>query len=51
MTTYLPVPNQELLARVEALLRLKRTEQARRRWPTNLGKRVKELDCLYGISQ
>jgi len=46
-----PVPNQELLARVEALLRLKRTEQALQKLAYDLGERVKELNCLYGISQ
>ena len=46
-----PVPNRELLARVAALLRLKRTEQALQTLAYDLGKRVKELDCLYGISQ
>ncbi len=46
-----PVPNRELLARVEALLRLERTEQALQKLAYDLGERVKELNCLYGISQ
>ncbi|MBN1136145.1 MAG: PAS domain S-box protein [Anaerolineae bacterium] len=46
-----PVPNQELMAHVAALLRLKRTEQALQKLAYDLGERVKELNCLYGISQ
>jgi CheY-like chemotaxis protein len=44
-------PNQELLAHVKAVLRLKHTEQASQKLAYELGKRVKELDCLYAISQ
>jgi len=46
-----PVSNRELLARVEALLRLKRTERALQKLAYDLGERVKELNCLYSISQ
>lgn len=46
-----PVPNRELLARVRTALRLKRAEQALRERTHQLGQRVKELNCLYGLSQ
>gem|GEM_PF-842973 len=39
-----PIADRELLARVEAIMRLKRAQDA-------LGERIKELNCLYGISQ
>jgi PAS domain S-box-containing protein len=46
-----PVANRELLARVEAMLRFKRAEDTLRERTHQLGERVKELNCLYGISQ
>ncbi|NIN65446.1 MAG: response regulator, partial [Anaerolineae bacterium] len=46
-----PITNRELLARVEAVLRLKRAEHALRERTRQLEERVKELNCLYGISQ
>jgi len=46
-----PVSNRELLARVETPLRLRRTEQVLQKLAYDLGERVKELNCLYGISQ
>jgi PAS domain S-box-containing protein len=45
-----PLSNRELLARIEALLRLKQAESHLRQRSLELGQRVKELDCLYGIS-
>jgi PAS domain S-box-containing protein len=46
-----PVSNRELLARVEAMLRLRRAEKTRRAQMHELRERVKELNCLYGISK
>jgi PAS domain S-box-containing protein len=46
-----PITSRELLAHVEAMLRLKRTEDALRERTRQLDQRVKELNCLYGISQ
>jgi PAS domain S-box-containing protein len=46
-----PVPSRLLLARVQAMLRLKRTESELRERTRQLGERVRELDCLYGISR
>jgi PAS domain S-box-containing protein len=40
-----PISSRELLARVQAMLRLKRAEDHQ------LGERVKELNCLYSIRQ
>ncbi len=45
-----PVSNRELLARLEALLRLKEVEGDLRRQTQTLSKRVEELDCLFDIS-
>ena len=45
-----PASNQELLAQVRAMLRLKRAEDTLRKQSHNLGERVKELKCLYGLS-
>ena len=46
-----PVSDRELLARVEAMLRLRRAEHMRRAQTHELKERLKELKCLYGISQ
>jgi len=46
-----PIANRELLARIQAMLRLKRAEDALRERTHQLGERVKELNCLYGISK
>ena len=46
-----PISNRELLARVQAMLRLKRAEDELRERTHQLGERVKELNCLYGIRQ
>jgi PAS domain S-box-containing protein len=46
-----PIANRELLAHVQAMLRVKRAEDALRDRTHQLGERVKELNCLYGISQ
>jgi PAS domain S-box-containing protein len=46
-----PIANRELLARVQAMLRHKRAEDMLRERTHQLGERVKELNCLYGISQ
>ena len=46
-----PVSNRELLARVRAMLRLRRAEELRRAQMHELRERVKELNCLYGISE
>ncbi|HSJ59092.1 MAG TPA: PAS domain S-box protein [Anaerolineae bacterium] len=45
-----PVSNRELLARVEAMLRLKRAEDDLRARSLELAQRVRELDCLYSIA-
>ena len=46
-----PVSNRELLARVEFLLRLKRSEKALRTKTHQLNERAKELDCLFAMSK
>jgi PAS domain S-box-containing protein len=46
-----PIANRELLARVQAMLRHKHAEDALRERTHQLGERVKELNCLFGISQ
>ncbi len=46
-----PVPTRLLLARVQALLRLKRAESALGERTRQLDERVRELDCLYSIFQ
>ncbi|MGD9316360.1 MAG: PAS domain-containing protein [Anaerolineae bacterium] len=46
-----PVSNRELLARVGAMLRIRRAEEMRRLQMHELQERVKELNCLYGISK
>jgi PAS domain S-box-containing protein len=46
-----PVPSRLLLARVQAMLRLKRTEDALWERTRQLDERVRELNCLYGISR
>jgi len=46
-----PVSNRELLARVEAMLRLKQAEDALQERTDELRERIKELNCLYGISR
>jgi PAS domain S-box-containing protein len=46
-----PIPNRELLARVRAMLRIQRAEDLRRSQMRELRERVKELNCLYGISK
>jgi PAS domain S-box-containing protein len=46
-----PISNRELLVYVEAMLRLKRAEDALQERTHQLDERVKELNCLYGISQ
>lgn len=45
-----PISNRELLARVEAVLRLQQANKELRRRTQELSERVKELNCLYGIS-
>jgi PAS domain S-box-containing protein len=45
------ISERELLARVGTMVRLKRTEDALRERTHQLGKRVKELKCLYSISE
>lgn len=45
-----PISNRELLARVEALLRMRETERQLQAQTHALRERVKELDCLFGIS-
>lgn len=45
-----PVSDRELVARVEALLRLGQVEKDLRERTYQLRERVKELNCLYGIS-
>ena len=47
----LPISNRELLARVRASLRLLRTERVLQQKVHQLDERVKELNCLYGISK
>jgi PAS domain S-box-containing protein len=46
-----PISNRELVARVQALLRVKRVEDALQAQMHKLGARVKELNCLYGVSR
>ncbi len=46
-----PISNDELLARVQALLRVKQAEEALRARTKELEERVKELNCLYGMSR
>jgi PAS domain S-box-containing protein len=46
-----PASNRELLARVKAMLRVQRAEEMRRVQMHQLQERVKELNCLYGISR
>jgi PAS domain S-box-containing protein len=46
-----PISNRELLARVRAMLRLRRAEEVRRAQMQELRERVKELNCLYRISR
>jgi signal transduction histidine kinase len=57
-----PIPNQELLARIQALLRTQQAvrtlqrayddlEQRAEKHAVELSERVKELNCLYGISR
>jgi PAS domain S-box-containing protein len=46
-----PVSNREFLARVGAMLRIRRAEKMRRVQMHKLQERVKELNCLYGISK
>jgi PAS domain S-box-containing protein len=46
-----PITNRDLLARVQAMLHHKHAEDALRERTHQLGERVKELNCLYGISQ
>jgi PAS domain S-box-containing protein len=45
-----PISDRELLARVEALVRIREAEQQLQVQTHALRERVKELDCLYGIS-
>jgi PAS domain S-box-containing protein len=45
-----PIGNAELVARVQAMLRIKRAEDALRRRSQELQDRVNELNCLYDIS-
>jgi PAS domain S-box-containing protein len=46
-----PVSNRELLARVGAMLRIQRAEKMRRVQMHELQERIKELNCLFGISK
>jgi PAS domain S-box-containing protein len=46
-----PISNRELLARVQAMLRIQRAEEMQRAQMHQLQERVKELNCLYGISK
>jgi PAS domain S-box-containing protein len=46
-----PISNRELLARVQALFRVKQAEDALQAQVRELSERVKELDCLYGVSR
>jgi len=46
-----PVSNRELLARVEAMLRIQRSEVRLRAKTHELQERVKELGCLFDISE
>jgi PAS domain S-box-containing protein len=46
-----PNSNRELLARVEAMLRLHRAEELQRAQMRELRERNKELNCLYGTSK
>ena len=46
-----PVSNREFLARVAAMLRIQRAEEMQRAQMRELRERVKELNCLYGISK
>jgi PAS domain S-box-containing protein len=46
-----PISNRELLARLGVMLRIQRAEKMRRAQMRELGERVKELNCLYGISE
>jgi PAS domain S-box-containing protein len=45
-----PISNRELLARVQALLRIREAEQQLQAQTHALRERVKKLDCLFGIS-
>lgn len=46
-----PISNREMIARVQALLRVKQAEDALQARNHELGERVKELNCLYGVSR
>ena len=46
-----PISNRQFLIRVQSVLRLKQAEDALREQTRKLGERVKELNCLYSISQ
>jgi PAS domain S-box-containing protein len=46
-----PISNRALLARVGAMLRIQNVEKMLRAQMRELRERVKELNCLYGISQ
>jgi PAS domain S-box-containing protein len=46
-----PISNRQFLTRVQSVLQLKQVEDVLREQAHQLGERVKELNCLYGISQ
>ncbi len=46
-----PIPDRELLARVDALLRIQRLEKIRLAQMRELQERVKELNCMFDISE